>query len=296
MTFATGIVLFAFGLVVGSFINVVSLRYDPARFLFSRHAIGLGARGERRSYCPHCRKTLRWFELIPLVSFFLQRGRCRSCRARLSIQYPIVEVLSGLIFVFVPLRIVSLYYLLPATYYLLCGAWIFALLTLLLIAAIDIRLRIIPDEGNVLLILVGIAVAALTPSMDVVGGSLLQSYGMLLFASSHIWLNKLFGFLAGGLGLLALLVVTRGRGMGLGDVKLAAALGALFGWPDIMVLLGLSFVLGAVAGILGMAMGGKTMKSALPFGPFIALAATFVFFMGFEFVGWYLKAALSFSL
>ncbi len=291
MTFATGIVLFAFGLSAGSFINVISLRYDPARFLFSRRVIGLGARdGAGRSHCPHCKKALRWFELIPLISFFLQRGRCRSCRARLSIQYPIVEILAGLVFVLVPLRLSSLFYILHSTFYILSALWIFALLALLLIAAIDIRLRIIPDEGNVLLIFAGIAVAALTPSADGAGGSLLHSYGILLFASPNIWLNKLIGFLAGGLGLLALLVVTRGRGMGLGDVKLAAALGALFGWPDIAVLLGLSFVLGAVAGLIGMAAGKKTMKSALPFGPFIALAAALVFFTGFEFVGWYLAA------
>ena len=130
--------------------------------------------------------------------------------------------------------------------------------------------------------------AFLTPAPDGSGGSLLHSYGILLSASSSVWLNKLFGFLAGGLGLLAILVVTRGRGMGFGDVKLAAALGALFGWPDVAVLVGISFVLGALAGLLAMATGGTTLKSALPFGPFLALAGAFVFFTGFEFVRWYL--------
>ncbi len=276
------ILLFFFGLTVGSFINVVSLRYDPDKFLFARPVIG------GRSRCPHCGKTLRWFELIPLVSFLLQRGRCRRCRATLTWQYPIVEFISGLIFVLAPPHISALFYFLDSTFYFLSAIWILALLTLLLIALIDFRLRIIPDECNLLLIVLGVGAALLTPVADGSGGSLLHSYGILLFASPNIWLNKLLGFLVGGLGLLALFVLTRGRGMGLGDVKLAAALGAFYGSPDIAVLLGASFVLGAGAGLVSMALRRKTLKSALPFGPFLALAAAFVFFAGFEFVGWYL--------
>ncbi|MBI2623742.1 MAG: prepilin peptidase [Candidatus Liptonbacteria bacterium] len=277
------LLLLVLGLAAGSFLNVVSLRYDPNRFLFARPVIG------GRSRCIHCGTTLRWFELIPLISFVLQRGKCRRCKARLTLQYPVVELLSGLIFVFVPLRLSSLFYILHSTFYILSALWILALLTLLTAALIDFRLRIIPDECNALLVLAGAGVALLTPVADGAGGSLLHSYGILMFASQNIWLNKLLGFLAGGLGLLALLAVTRGRGMGFGDVKLAAALGALFGWPDIAVLVGMSFVFGAAAGILSVAARRKTLKSALPFGPFLGLAAAFMFFAGFEFVGWYLR-------
>jgi prepilin signal peptidase PulO-like enzyme (type II secretory pathway) len=301
MEFPMGVALFALGLAAGSFLNVVSLRYDPDRFLFARPVVG------GRSTCPHCKKTLRWFELIPLISFLIQRGRCLRCGVRLSLQYPIVELLSGVIFVAVPWRVLSLHSYLPTptllvgaptlpgagvgvTFLLLSGIWILALLTLLLVALIDLRLRIIPDECNALLVLLGIAAAALTPALDGAGGSLLRSYGILMFVSSHVWLNKLLGFLAGGAGMLALAVLTRGRGMGMGDVKLAAALGALYGSPDIAVLLGTAFVLGALAGLLGIAVGKKTMKSALPFGPALTLAAAFVFFAGFEFVQWYLSA------
>lgn len=91
-------VLFVFGLVIGSFLNVVSLRYDGGRFIFDPRVIG------GRSHCPHCKKTLRWFELVPLASFLAQGGRCRSCKAKLSIQYPIVELLYGATFVLVPWR------------------------------------------------------------------------------------------------------------------------------------------------------------------------------------------------
>ena len=105
-----GIILFFFGAAVGSFINVLATRYDPAAFLFSRRVIG------GRSHCPGCGKTLRWFELIPLFSFLVQGGRCRRCKKRLSIQYLIVELLSGLIFVLVPVIIHSTFYFLLSTF------------------------------------------------------------------------------------------------------------------------------------------------------------------------------------
>ena len=91
--------LFLFGLAAGSFINVVSLRFQPGQGLLDRKMVG------GRSRCPYCQKQLNWYELIPVLSFIIQKGRCRSCHQKISFQYPIVEILSGLIFVFVPLRL-----------------------------------------------------------------------------------------------------------------------------------------------------------------------------------------------
>ncbi|MCR4328089.1 MAG: prepilin peptidase [Patescibacteria group bacterium] len=275
------IILFVLGLSFGSFINVIALRYNPDRFLFSRTALG------GRSRCAHCKKTLRWFELVPLISFLFQRGRCRSCHTRLSPQYMFAEIIAGAIFVLVPIRIASLYLLPPTSYYLLVTVWIFVLLILLLLSLIDVRFRIIPDECNVALIGAGMAIAILTPVMNGTGGSFLGAYGILLLAQSHIWVNKLLGFLAGAFGLGILAVATRGKGMGMGDIKLAAALGVVFGWPDIAVLLGIAFVLGAIAGILEIATAKNTLNGTLPFGPFIALGATMLFFGGSELVKWY---------
>ena len=87
-----GIVLFAFGIAIGSFLNVISIRYNPDKFLFSLKNL----RG--RSHCPHCKKTLRWYELAPLFSFLIQGGRCRGCATKISWQYSIVEFLTGLAF------------------------------------------------------------------------------------------------------------------------------------------------------------------------------------------------------
>src|SRR5581483_8885445 len=93
--------LFVFGLAIGSFLNVVALRYDGNRFVLDPKAIG------GRSHCPHCKKTLQWYELIPLASFAIQRGKCRGCGVRIGFRYPFVEFLSGLIFALVPLRLLD---------------------------------------------------------------------------------------------------------------------------------------------------------------------------------------------
>src|SRR5579864_1730638 len=122
--------LFLAGVAVGSFLNVLALRYDG-----KWHAGG-------RSHCPKCGHILHWFELIPLASFAIQRGKCRSCGVKIGLQYPFVESLSGAIFVFVPLRFAD---------NLFAGLWILAFEVLLLIAYIDLRLQIVPDELVVLL-------------------------------------------------------------------------------------------------------------------------------------------------
>ena len=94
--------IFLFGVAIGSFLNVVALRYDGEHFLFSEKQLG------GRSHCPHCKKTLRWFELVPLVSFLIQGGRCRRCGISIGWRYPAVEMLSGIIFLAVPLHFSSL--------------------------------------------------------------------------------------------------------------------------------------------------------------------------------------------
>ncbi len=271
-----GIFYFLFGAAVGSFLNVVALRYDPDRFLFSLKKIG------GRSHCPHCGKTLRWFELIPLVSFIAQRGRCLRCHARIGFRYPAVELLSGFIFAFVPFRFAVLFpYLLPATYYLLSAIWILVFELLLLMSLVDLRHLLIPDEASVFLGMLGVVFVAflgvMASTMSFVG-----SIAAFLYASPNPWIAHGLGALFGLLFFGAIIAVTRGRGMGMGDVKLAIPLGFLFGWPDIMMVTVVSFVIGAVFGVWAMAFRGKRLTSAVPFGPFLALGAALVFFFGYE--------------
>lgn len=264
---------FVFGLAVGSFINVVAVRYRPDTFLI-RKDILMG-----RSACPHCHRTLRWFELIPLVSFVLQMGKCRSCHVRISFQYLAVELVSGFLFLFVPIAI-RLYFPL-ASFLPLSVLWASAFSVLLLVTLIDLRLNIIPDEANILLVLLGILIAAETiPSFTQVGGSFMGSYALLFGFRESIVLNRLIAFAFGAAFFGLLVLISRGRGMGMGDVKLAAALGILFGWPDILFITALAFILGSCVGVGMIVRGRRTLKSFLPFGPFLAAASCFVFFYG----------------
>jgi len=265
---------FLLGLSVGSFLNVVSLRYKPDKFLLSWNILG------GRSRCPHCRNELTWRELVPLLSFILQAGRCRNCKQRISLQYPLVELASGMIFLLVPTLLPSIY--------LLQAAWIFVFLILLLASLIDIRLRIIPDEAQIFIALVGFFIVLLSePRFSLSEGSFLGGYAMIFGLRGNIWLNHIAGALFGGLLFLVLFLITRGRGMGMGDVKLAAALGFAFGWPDIVLISALSFIIGSVFGLAGIILGKQRMKSMVPFGPFFAAACVIVFFFGFQIADFY---------
>lgn len=273
--------LFIFGASIGSFLNVVSLRYEPERFLLSPKIIG------GRSHCPKCKKTLHWFELIPLLSFIVQGGRCRNCKASLNFQYPFVEILSGLIFVFIPCVIYK-FGLPPAAYYLLSAIWIFVFLTLLLITLIDARLSIIPDEANVFLGVLGlISLPLINRLSDSAQGSFLGSFSSMFSFSTNVWVSHVSGAFFALLVFGAIIIITRGRGMGMGDVKLVAPLGLLFGWPDIILLVALSFIIGSIFGVYVMIFKHKNLKSAVPFGPFLALAATVVFFSGYDLIKFY---------
>jgi prepilin signal peptidase PulO-like enzyme (type II secretory pathway) len=255
----TVIILFLFGIIFGSFLNVVILRYDGEHFLFNAKMLG------GRSHCMHCRETLRWFELVPIASFLIQGGRCRRCKVKLNIQYPIVELLSGLLFVFVPLAVgVSIF---------AAVLWVAVFEALLVMAVIDIRLGIIPDEINLFLTVAGIALAIIAAAS--LGGQ-----------ESILW-AKLTGAVVAGAFFGALIAITRGKGMGMGDLKLVIPLGLIFGWPGIVLVMMLSFIIGAVVGVFAIMRGKKSMKGTLPFGPFLALGAVAVFFWGSAIIGWY---------
>jgi prepilin signal peptidase PulO-like enzyme (type II secretory pathway) len=157
----------------------------------------------------------------------------------------------------------------------IAGFWIFAFEILLLMAYIDLRLQIIPDELTIILGAAAIFEAIFSVAYP---GSLGQPWGVRF--EGALFGAALFGFLA---------LITRGKGMGMGDVKLAIPLGLLFGWPDIALLSASAFVAGAFVGIVLLLAGRKTMKSAVPFAPFLIFGATFVFFFGTPALGWYIR-------
>lgn len=272
-------ILFLLGAVIGSFLNVVILRYDGDHFVFDGKVLG------GRSHCPHCKETLRWFELIPILSFLVQGGRCRRCRTKISFQYPIVEALSGCIFLFVPLRLGDTPLVFPVL-------WIIAFEILLLIACIDIRLGIIPDELNIALAVLGVFLLLMTAgSYSLVNRSSLGGSAFFFGVQDNLWTNHILGAFFGLLFFGIIIAVTEGRGMGMGDLKLAIPLGFFFGWPDIIFISALAFILGAIVGVSVVAFGKKTMKGSLPFGPFLAASAAVVFFCGAEVLTWYFRTS-----
>jgi leader peptidase (prepilin peptidase)/N-methyltransferase len=230
----------------------------------------------------------------------LQFGKCRTCKGGLSLQYPIVELLSGLALVCIPeaifsvfgFRFASLYGTPLILHYLLAGIFTVATLALILASAIDARLMILPDSLTAFVALLGVMSAFLIPSIldgsnGALNGSFLGSYATLSGFQDSIMANRLAAALIGALWLTLIVLVTRGRGMGIGDIKLAGALGFLLGWPDAVVGLGLGFILGALASILLLVCGKAGLKSSVPFGPFIVLGASAVVLWGRDLAAWY---------
>ncbi|MCR4275417.1 MAG: prepilin peptidase [Candidatus Wolfebacteria bacterium] len=299
MNFLLNSILFLAGISVGSFINVISLRYNPEEKILSKRTIG------GRSRCPYCHKELRWFELIPLLSFLWQKGKCRGCGRFLFWQYPVVEILSGLIFLLVPLKIFNfkfsiLNFQTILNYQLLITViWVLIFLIFLLISIIDFRHYIIPDQLNLSLAFIGffflilnqftnLPISQLTNPVSFLG-----YYGALINPFSNIWVNHFFAAFIAMFFFGAIILLTRGKGMGWGDFKLAGALGLIFGWPDILIAVMLSFVIGSIISIVLMLKRKKTMKDAVPFGPFLVIGATTVFFFGYQLVNLYFKLFIS---
>lgn len=271
--------LFILGTIIGSFLNVLILRYRPGETLFGRQLLG-------RSKCPKCHKILSWRELVPVFSFIFQRGRCRNCGVRLSAQYPVVEILSGLILAFTPAAFGY------ANFY--GYLWAAAFLILLVITVIDIRHYVIPDSANIALGFLGLLNAWLLEKKivgaeDLVPGSFLKSYALVFNISSSPFLSHLIAGAAIAGFFTAIILLSRGRAMGWGDVKFGFALGVLFGWPDAIMALMIAYIIGAVVGVSLIVKHRKTLKDMLPFGPFMAIGAAIVFFFGYDIISFYFR-------
>jgi prepilin signal peptidase PulO-like enzyme (type II secretory pathway) len=171
-----------------------------------------------------------------------------------------------------------------------------AFLTLIVLSIIDLRLQLIPDSLNVFLVFLGLTQLAVFYYFHnfgltggAIAGSFLGRYALIFWFGQSLWLNFALGA-ALGLSLFgALYLLTRGRGMGLGDVKFGLALGFLFGWPDILFVSILAFILGSIIGVLLLARGKKKMKDSLAFGPFLSLGAAIIFFFGYNILDAYFK-------
>jgi leader peptidase (prepilin peptidase) / N-methyltransferase len=240
------------GLAVGSFLNVVIARLPEQRSLV-----------RPRSSCPACGAAIAWHDNIPLLSFALLRGRCRVCGIRISWRYPLVEALTGALYAGAAAAFGS------SIDFIVASALLAALVA---ITFIDLDHQIIPNAITYPGILAGLAASLLSPRIS--------------------WLDSGLGVLVGG-GIFFLIAegslrIMGQEGMGGGDVKLGAMLGAFLGWQAMLFTILLSVVGGGlVAGGL-IASGLKDRKDPIPFGPFLAVAGAIGFFWGKQAVRWYL--------
>ncbi|MFZ0612152.1 MAG: prepilin peptidase [Desulfobacterales bacterium] len=248
-----GLIVVVFGLCVGSFLNVCIYRIPAAKSIVFPG-----------STCPNCQTPIRIYDNIPLLGFLWLGGRCRHCRAPISIRYPLIELLTGT---------------LALGLFLKYGASIDALIyfafacVLIVITFIDIDHRIIPDRISLPGIFVFFMSALALPSMN--------------------WLEALLGIVIGGgsLFLVALVyhLLTRKEGMGGGDIKLLAMIGALIGWKGVLFTIFVSSAVGTLTGLAIMAATRQNMKLAVPFGPFLSIGALVYVFVGPQLINWYFR-------
>ena len=266
------------GLLVGSFLNVVILRLPPRlEWQWKRDAREVLEQPDvydppppgivvERSHCPHCKRVLRWYENIPVLSYALQRGRCRGCGARISLQYPLVELLTMLLFLVCVWRF--------GFGWQGFGAMVFTGF-LIALSGIDLRTQYLPDSLTLPLMWLGLVAASDNLYMPVKPALLGAMVGYLSLWSVW-WLFK---------------QLTGKEGMGHGDFKLLAAIGAWVGLKGILPVILLSSVVGAVIGSIWLATQGRDRATPIPFGPYLAIAGWLVFFWGEAMIGAYLRMA-----
>jgi len=287
------IFVFLIGISIGSFLNCViyrmELQEDMPEGSPQRKAVSFL---HGKSFCPNCKHTLNWQDLFPVFSFLFLKGKCRYCSKKISIQYPIVELLTGLIFLLILNRFsvipnlignpgISQTLWIPAFAGMTAGqAGIISYLFLLLISSLlviifvyDLKHYIIPDK-------------ILFPAIGIV--LIYRLFEGLIIGH---WLSGFISFILAGLGasafFLFFFLISKGRWMGFGDVKLAFFMGLFLGYPNILVALFLAFLLGAIIGVGLIAFGSKSLKSEVPFGPFLIIGTFIALFYGKEIIEWY---------
>ena len=246
--------IFILGLCIGSFLNCVIYRLEEKKSL------------KGRSFCPHCKHTLIWKDLIPVLSYIILGGKCRYCEKKISLQYPVVELATGILFLLIFNLQMSLpEFTLPEFFNLIYLFYVASVLVIIFIY--DFKHYLIPDK-------------ILFPAIIV---SLFYQF----FFSEHFLNHILAAIIASGF-FFVIFLISKGKWMGFGDVKLAILMGLLLGVRPVLAALFVAFFLGSVISIFLMVLHKKGLKSEIPFGPFL-IAGTFIaLFWGSNIINWYL--------
>ena len=250
------LLVFLLGLSIGSFLNVIVYRV--------LHGVSF-AKG--RSKCPHCKKKISWYDNLPLVSFLLLKGKCRHCHKKISWHYPVLELLTGVLFVWW-YGVGQFFFQLSQEPFQLVQPifWLVVGLLFLALAVADAFYGVLPDKFIVPLSLLAVAYRIA-----------LVSFGIMQLAD--FWKAITVGVATSGF-LMSLVLITKGKGMGLGDVKLALPLGIILGWPRALVGLIVAFLTGAIAGVILILGRGRGLKDSIAFGPFMIAGAVIALLWG----------------
>lgn len=239
------IVTFLFGIVIGSFLNVCIYRIPEKENIV-----------KVRSHCMNCGHLLQWYELVPLLSYLFLGGKCRKCKAKISVQYPLVEALNGILYVGIfminGINVDSLLYCLLTS-------------ALLVLSIIDFRTYEIPLGINIFILTVG-----------------------LIHTVLHYqdWLNYVIGFFAVSIFLYLIILVTKGRGIGGGDMKLMAVCGLFLGWKEIIFAFLLGCIIGSVVHLIRMRV--SKCDHVLALGPYLSIGVFISMLWGNDLISWYL--------
>lgn len=254
-----------FGLTIGSFLNVLIYRsvHDES-FVTGR------------SKCPHCKKQINWYDNVPLLSFVFLHGKCRQCKKPISWTYPAIEFITAGLFVW--------WYAIGFTFFRLTqqpliilqrGFWLCVGISFIVIFFADLLYGIIPDGMVIFLTGLGLLYRAVLYWFGV-----MQPIDFWLTLGVSVWAVLMFAFLHW---------VTKGRGMGMGDVKFVFPLGLILGWPGMVLGVFLSFIIGAIVSLSLIAFGKKKFKQTVPFGPFLVAGSLVTLIFGERIIAWYVS-------
>ena len=259
------IIVFIFGLIIGSFLNCLIYRIEEKQSFL-----------KGRSYCPYCKQTLSWMDLIPVLGFIFLKGKCRYCNKKISFQYPLVEIATAFLFILllnygsISVFSYSLFSILNFLFLILISSF------LIIIFIYDLKHFIIPDK--IIFPLIGITFLYQLSRIWNLESDIFRSWMFLILSAISAFFFFLF-----------LVLITKGKGMGLGDVKLGFFMGLFLGFPDILVALFLAFTIGAIIGITLILLKKKTLKSEVPFGPFLIIGTFIAFFWTQTIINWYFQ-------
>jgi len=227
---------------VGSFLNVLADRLPRGEDVLTS-----------RSHCDHCKHKLLWYELIPLLSFLLQQGNTRCCHKKLSFQYPLSELVTGVGFVLLSVFPFPHGFSLQSSFLIPYSLFLILFSLMLVIFIADFKYEIIPME------------------MIIIGFFTALCFHFINFTNLMNFTNFFFAALGAGAFFFCLWFFSKGKAMGDGDIYLASLLGFLMGFPNIIISLYAAFLTGAVVGVILILQRKKRLKSHIPFGPFLIL-------------------------